>query len=898
MNTDNKNPGIRQTAQAAQTVQADNIPEKVTPMLEQYRRLREEYPGYVLFYRLGDFYEMFYDDAVLISRELELTLTARAGVPMCGVPHHASGQYLRRLIDKGYKIAVCEQIPDPDGKGLMKRAVVRLVTPGTITEDGLLDEGSNNFLACFFVGASACGMAFADLSTGELHALQKSFVSGEGAYADNIQKVLCAELSRYMPAEMLFNDRFVDYKTVSAFVKDKLSRCVGEMLDQRHFDTADISDIQALPCGDLTPANTGGEQALRAVCALLRYVNETQRSAATRFTSIILHQDDEYMKLSPSVKRNLELVEPIRARERGERKGTLLWVLDRTVTGMGKRKLRQMIERPLANPLDIMARLNAVEELTRHYVLLGELRSALTGIYDLERLMARVIYKTATPRDMLSLGGTLERLPMLKSALSGLTAPLWTSITQGIADMSALSALIANAIAADAGSANSNKDTGYIADGFNKELDRLRSLSGGSKGRLAELETKERQKTGIKTLKVGYNRVFGYYIEVSKGAVSAVPDRYVRKQTLTNGERYITEELKLIESEILTAGERMSALEAAIFAEVRDYAAAHLTAVQQAAQSVAYADALISFAAAACENDYVKPVITLEDVIDIRDGRHPVVEKMLDLPFTPNDTYIDLKDSRMLIITGPNMAGKSTYMRQTALIVLMAQLGSFVPAQAARIGVVDQIFTRIGAADDLALGQSTFMVEMNEVAEILSDATKKSLVILDEVGRGTSTFDGISIAKAVAEYINGRAIGCRTLFATHYHELTALAQNNKGIRNYSVTAVKKGEDLEFLHKIIPGGADDSFGIEVAKLAGLPKKVIDNAKQTLAALTAKEQAEKNRRNGHSAGENEHRQTDFFALAKERVIAKLIGIDDAHLTPEDALLVLREIKKELM
>jgi DNA mismatch repair protein MutS len=870
--------------------QSDIAAEKITPMLEQYLRLRGEYPGYVLFYRLGDFYEMFYDDAVLMSRELELTLTARAGVPMCGVPHHASGQYMKRLIGKGYKIAVCEQIADPEGKGLMKRDVVRLVTPGTLTEEDMLDESSNNFLACFFTENDGCGMAFADLSTGELHALQKSSDNGD---SDVVQKALCAELSRYMPAEILFNDKFVDYKAVSAFVKDKLSRCVGEILDQRHFDVADISDLSE-QMGELTPANTGGEYALRAVCALLRYVNETQRSAAKRFTTVIVHQDDEYMKLSPSAKRNLELTEPIRQREQGDHKGTLLWVLDRTVTGMGRRKLRQMIERPLANPLDIMARLNAVEELTRQYVLLGELRSALTGIYDLERLMARVIYKTATPRDMLSLGATLERLPGLKSALSGLTAPLWINLAAGIADLSELSALIANAIAADAG-ANGNKDTGYIADGFNAELDRLRSLSGGSKGSLAELEAKERQITGIKTLKVGYNRVFGYYIEVSKGAVSAVPERYVRKQTLTNGERYITEELKRIETEILTAGERMTALEAAIFSEVRDFAAGHLDLIQQAAQSVAYADALMSFAAVACENDYVKPVITLEDVVDIRDGRHPVVEKMRELPFTPNDTYLDLKDSRLLVITGPNMAGKSTFMRQTALIVLMAQLGSFVPAKAARIGVADQIFTRVGAADDLALGQSTFMVEMNEVAEILANATKKSLVILDEVGRGTSTFDGISIAKAVAEYINGRAIGCRTLFATHYHELTALEQNNKGIRNYSVTAVKKGEDLEFLHKIIPGGADDSFGIEVAKLAGLPKKVIDSAKQTLAAM---EKADKSRQNARLKDDGEHRQTDFFALAKERVIAKLIGIEDAHLSPEDALLVLREIKKELM
>jgi DNA mismatch repair protein MutS len=562
---------------------------------------------------------------------------------------------------------------------------------------------------------------------------------------------------------------------------------------------------------------------------------------------------------------------------------------------MGKRKLRRIIERPLANALDITARLNAVEELTRNFVTLGELRGALTGIYDLERLMARIIYKTATPRDLLAFGGTLERLPGLKAALSRLSAPLWTSIAGNMGDLSELSALIANAIAADAGT---KKDIGYIADGFNEELDRLRSLSGGSKGSLAELEARERQATGIKTLKVGYNRVFGYYIEVSKGAVSAVPDRYVRKQTLTNGERYITEELKRIESEILTAGERMIALEAAIFAEVRDFAAAHLETVQLSAQSVAYADVLAGFAAVACENDYVKPVMTLEDVVDIRDGRHPVVEKMRDLPFTPNDSYLDLKDSRLLIITGPNMAGKSTYMRQTALIVLMAQLGSFVPAKAARIGVVDQIFTRIGAADDLALGQSTFMVEMNEVAEILDNATRKSLVILDEVGRGTSTFDGISIAKAVAEYINGRAIGCRTLFATHYHELTTLAQSNRGIRNFSVTAVKKGDDLEFLHKIIPGGADDSFGIEVAKLAGLPKKVIDSAKQTLAAFVAKEQADRLRQGGDLGDESQPQQTDFFALAKNRVIAKLIGIDDTQLSAEDALLLLKEMKKELM
>ena len=614
-------------------------------------------------------------------------------------------------------------------------------------------------------------------------------------------------------------------------MRDRLKRCLCEMLDESSFDGSDMSVIT-------DQFENGAELGIsemplvrQALCAMFRYFGETQKATVKRFVSLTVHADGEFMGLNLTTRRNLELTETMRTKEK---RGSLLWVLDKTVTSMGRRKLKTWLEQPLINPAEILKRHDAVEALTKDSALLYDICDALNGIYDLERLMTRIMYKSASPKDIYALGQTCARLPGLKQCISRVDSALFRKLNSEIDELNDVSSLVENAIVDDP--PLTLKDGSVIKDGFNEEIDRLRKITGGGKDILTEIEERERAATGIRTLKVGYNRVFGYYIEVSKGQLDQVPAHYIRKQTLTTGERYITEELKKVESDILGANDKILALEQAIFGEVREFIGTRLEAVQAAAAAVAAVDVLCSYAQASIENGYVKPEMTLDSVIEIRGGRHPVIEKMLtDHPFTPNDTYLDTNSNRLMIITGPNMSGKSTFMRQTAIIVLMAQIGCFVPAEYAKIGVVDKIFTRVGASDDLTSGQSTFMVEMNEVAEILKNATKKSLVILDEIGRGTSTFDGISIAKAVAEYISGKAIGCKTLFATHYHELISMEKEYDGIRNFSVAAVKRGDELRFLHKICEGGTDDSYGIEVAKLAGLPQKVINRAKEELVEL---------------------------------------------------------------
>ena len=856
-------------------------------MMKQYVEIKEKYKEYIVFYRLGDFYEFFFDEAEKISKKLELALTKRSEIPMCGVPHHAAENYIKRLVEQGEKVAVVEQVGDVNGKGLVKREVVRIVTAGTLIEDNMLDAGSNNFIACFYMknnylqGSArkeqGCGVAFADLSTGELNAFEKS--------GKQLEDELITEIARFMPVEVLFNMDFMSLKNTGDFIKNKIPGCVGETLGDDEYDTGILVNHNFIPLEIVTE----NPLAAGAIAALLGYIKKTHLNGTPRFTELIMHKESAFLDLGLAARRNLELTENMRSKDR---RGTLMWVLDRTRTSMGRRRLKSFIERPLTDHTRILRRLEAVDELIKNVIGLGDLRESLSGVYDIERLMTRIVYNKANPRDAAAFGATCGKIPEVKCILNGFCAPLFQKLNGRISDLSEIHALVERAIKPEPPALT--KDGGYIKDGYNSELDGLRLITKDNKNILAVLEERERKATGIKNLKVGYNRVFGYYIEISKSNVNLAPAHYIRKQTLTNGERYITDELKKIENEILGANDKIIALEAELFTEVCEFIKSKLEAAQKTAEAISIVDVLCGFAQCAIENNYTRPEISTESVIEIKDGRHPVIEKVLkDGVFTPNDVYLDTEKNRLIIITGPNMAGKSTFMRQVALITIMAQIGSFVPAKSARIGVVDKVFTRVGASDDLAAGQSTFMVEMTEVAEILKNATRKSLVILDEIGRGTSTFDGISIAKSVAEYINNKT-GCKTLFATHYHELIALERRNSGIRNFSAAASKRGDELHFLHKIVEGGVDDSYGIEVAKLAGVPEKVISSAKQSLKVmeLNSKIELETELRE-----REEESQIDFTSLARESVINRLKTLDVNALTPLEALQALAELKREL-
>ncbi len=806
---------------------------KVSPMMLQYLETKDNYPDTIVFFRVGDFYEMFFDDAVTVSKTLELTLTGKdcgleERAPMCGVPYHSCDIYIKKLIDKGFKVAICEQVTDPSqSKGLVERETVRVVTPGTLIESSMLSEESNNFICCAVYDGESCGLCFADISTGEV---QLASVYGKRPDGDVIDL-----LSRFSPAEIVFNPDFLSLKTVMDFIKIKLG-CAVTLETSDHFDVEQsrdkiLSQFSANSLGQLGLEGNGTD--VRAVCGMFDYIAETQKALVGRFTSIERCDMGAVMKLDLTARRNLELTETLRNKEK---KGSLLWVLDSTKTSMGKRLLRSYIEQPLTSPARIIDRLEAVEQLADNSVVLMEIRDILDKVYDLERLMTRVMYKTATPRDLKALSATSLQLPLLKEQLRTLSASkLLKKLEESISTLEDISGLVENAIVDEP--PVSLKDGGVIKEGFNEELDRLRNAMNSGTDIIKEIESRERERTGIKNLKIGFNRVFGYYIEVTRSYYSLVPDDYIRKQTLTNSERFITQELRNTENDILGAKEKSLNLEADIFAEIREFLSTKLVSVQDTASAVAATDVLASFADAAIKNNYCRPEIAIDGVIDIHDGRHPVVELMLtDEMFVPNDTYLDTNSCRMSIITGPNMSGKSTYMRQTALITLMAQMGSFVPASYAKISVCDRIFTRVGASDDLTAGQSTFMVEMSEVSDILKYATKNSLVILDEVGRGTSTFDGISIARAVAEHIAGsKKLGCKTLFATHYHELIELESLIDGVKNYSVAVRKSGDSIRFLRKIVSGGVDDSYGIEVAKLAGLPSKVVKRARELLAEM---------------------------------------------------------------
>ncbi len=861
---------------------------KISPMMQQYFEVKDKYPDCILFFRVGDFYEMFFDDAITASKALELTLTGKEcgleeRAPMAGIPYHAAELYTKRLIDQGFKVAVCEQLTDPsESKGIVVRDVIRVVTPGTLTESSMLDDGKNNYICSIYYSEAekSCGIASADISTGEAY-----LCSFEGR---DMETGLINELSRCQPAEVIFTDSFLSLKNTADFIKFRLN-CAVTLRDRICFepdllraDTAAVFGASSM--AELGISENGADCA--AVCGLFDYIRDTQKTSVSRFTSIEILSGDAYMGLDLNARRNLELTETLRNKEK---RGSLLWVLDSAKTSMGRRLLKNWIEQPLKSPARIMERLDAVESLTRNSVVLYDIQEILERVYDLERLMTKVMYKSANPRDLKSLSATSIQLPVLKRELEKLSgSKLMARYNSMISDLHEIAGLVENAVIDEP--PVSVKDGGVIKDGFNKELDELRHIMNHGRDIISEIEQREREVTGIKNLKIGFNRVFGYYIEVTRSYYDLVPETYIRKQTLANAERFITEELKNAENAILGAKDKALTLEADIFGEVRDFLATKLESVQKTASSVAAVDVLCSFADVALRNLYVKPDITIDGAVDIQAGRHPVVELMLQNEmFVPNDIYIDKKSSRMSVITGPNMSGKSTYMRQTALIVLMAQIGSFVPADSARISIVDKIFTRVGASDDLTAGQSTFMVEMSEVSDILKNATPDSLVILDEVGRGTSTFDGVSIARAVAEHIcTAKRLGCKTLFATHYHELICLEQELEGVRNYSIAVNRHGGTIRFLRKIVRGGVDESYGIDVAKLAGLPSKVVERARELL------DEMEKSRGTADSAAPaSDPEQISFGKVYRERALEMLEKTNIDELTDSECRELLRDM-----
>ena len=861
------------------------MPPETTPMMQQYLKIKEENKDAILFFRLGDFYEMFNEDAVLASQELDLTLTSRdrsrpeeERTPMCGVPYHSCEGYIARLIAKGYKVAICEQTEDPAAaKGLVKRDIIRVVTPGTV-DSSMLEGSQANYICGIYLDEESAGVCFCDVTTGRTHA---TAFSG----AERLEHVV-NELGRFSPAEAVLSPGAAAEGALGDLLGEKF-RCRAEARPAACFKLEACTRQVERQYGREAAGQVPRPAALLALGGLLGYLYETQRTDLSYIKDLEYYEQGRFMELDLNARRNLELTATLRGKEK---RGSLLWVLDRTRTAMGARLLRSWLERPLLSVAAIRRRLGAVEELVRDAVAREELTAVLSGINDMERLIGRVVYGSAGGRDMASLRASLERLPGLRAQLAPLTAPLLRELAEGLDTLEDVYELLCRAIVDEP--PFSVREGGFIRPGYDGEVDRLRGILSGGKNVIAEVEAREKEKTGIKSLKVGYNKVFGYYIEVSKSYYSQVPETYIRKQTLANCERYITQELKELENTVLTASDRATGLEYDLFQELRGQVGAQMGRVQAAAAAVAALDALCSLAAAAVRGRYCRPEVDESGVIEIHEGRHPVVERVLkDSLFVPNDTYMGERENRVAIITGPNMAGKSTYMRQVALITLMAQIGSFVPARAARIGVVDRIFTRIGASDDLSAGQSTFMVEMTEVADILKHATGRSLLILDEIGRGTSTFDGMSIAQAVLEHCS-RRLGAKTLFATHYHELTELENTLSGVKNYSIAIKSRGDDLVFLRKIVPGGADRSYGIEVAKLAGLPETVVKKARTILKDLE------------HQSGRTppllaapKSEQVSLEALGEAEVIDRLRRTQPDTLTPIEALGLLYELKQKL-
>ncbi len=883
-------------------MKAENVDyDQVTPMMQQYLDTKREYPDCILFYRLGDFYEMFFEDAETASRELELTLTGKScgleeRAPMCGVPFHAVDSYLTRMVSKGYKVAICEQVEDPrQAKGIVKREVIRIVTPGTNLDTESLDEGKNNYIMCIVCMDSRYGVSVADVTTGDYFVTE----------VDSERKLL-DEISKYVPSEIICNDSFGMSGLDLEDLRDRYSVAVY-FLDSSRFDDAKAREALCEHFGVDSMEQLGLDHfdcGVIAAGTLLKYLKELQKTDLAHMSRLQAYTSGKYMILDTATRRNLELVETLREKQK---RGSLLWVLDKTRTAMGARMLRGFIEQPLIDPGEIEDRLDAVGELYENMITREELREYLNPVYDLERLISRVIYHTANPRDLIALQTSLSMLPAIKTLMEDFSSPLLRRVDSDLDPLADLCDLILRSIGEDP--PISVREGDIIKDGFDPEVDRLRNAKLEGKNWIAKLEEQEREKTGIKNLRIRFNRVFGYYLEVTNSFRDLVPDYYTRKQTLANAERYITPELKELEDTILGAEDRLTALEYDLFCQVRDQIASKVERIQRTAKAVATLDVLASLAQVAVHNGYVRPSLNEKGVIDIRDGRHPVVEKMMENDmFIPNDMYLDNRDNRISIITGPNMAGKSTYMRQNALIVLMAQIGSFVPASSADIGLVDRIFTRVGASDDLASGQSTFMVEMNEVANILKNATRSSLLILDEIGRGTSTIDGLSIAWAVVEYIsNPRLLGAKTLFATHYHELTEMEGRLSNVHNYRIAVRESGDDIVFLRKIVPGGADRSYGIQVARLAGVPDQVIERAK------VISEELECSNLNNIAVNLNVDTRTDtgisgtdeveigqmslFDTVKDDDIIREISEMDLTNLTPFEALGKLLELQNKI-
>lgn len=861
-----------------------------SPMMQEYLKTKEEYNDCILFYRLGDFYEMFFDDAIRVSKELELTLTGKLcgqeeRAPMCGVPFHAADTYISRLIEKGYKVAICEQLEDPkQAKGIVKRGVIRVVTPGTVMESNLLDEKKNNYIMSIYKTGTFFGISVCDVSTGDFRTTQITD-------SNNFPKLL-DEISRYNPAEIVVNSFMYDSLEEINKIKERFEVFISKIKEDAfgvEVPKLEITNENNVSIEDIEDKKI----ALASINGLMFYLLDTQKNSLEHINKIIMYNTTKYMSLDINARRNLELTEKMRDKSK---KGTLLWVLDKTSTSMGGRHLRRWINDPLIDVTEINNRLGAVKELKDNIILRGDITELLKKVYDIERLAGRISYGSATGRDLISLKNSAKQLPEVKKILANTKSPLLQELYLKLDELADIYELIEEAIVDEP--PLSVKEGGLIKLGYNEEIDHLKKATTEGKTWIIKLEAEEREKTGIKGLKVGFNRVFGYYIEVTKSNFDQVPERYIRKQTLANAERYITEELKNLENQILGAEEKVINLEYNAFVEIRDDIESKIKRIQTSAEVIAILDVLCSFATVAEDLNYVEPAVDNSGVIDIKDGRHPVIEKMLPSgSFVQNDTYLDKNETRLAMITGPNMAGKSTYMRQVALITLMAQIGSFVPASYAHIGVVDKIFTRVGASDDLSMGQSTFMVEMMEVATILKEATSKSLVILDEIGRGTSTYDGLSIAWAVAEYISDKEkCGAKTLFATHYHELIQLEDKLEGVKNFQVAVKEKGEDVIFLRKILPGGTDESYGVHVARLAGVPQNVSKRATEILKSLERKsiisEKAMQKEDKKQTAG-----QLDMFNFKLAEIATEIDKIDVNSLTPIDALNTLVRIKEKM-
>ena len=875
---------------------------ELTPMMQQYMETKAQYKDCILFYRLGDFYEMFFEDAITVTKELEITLTGKncgleERAPMCGVPYHSVEGYLNRLVQKGYKVAICEQVEDPKlAKGIVKREVVRIVTPGTNLNTQALDASKNNYIMCIVYMDDQYGLAVADVTTGDYFVTE----------LDSARKLM-DEIAKYAPSEIVCNESLYVSGIDLEDLKERLGITIYP-LDSWYFDDNScekvlkehfkVASLDALGIGDYNSGAIGAG-------ALLQYLYDTQKNSLSHLTGITGYTTGKYMLLDSSSRRNLELCETLREKQK---RGSLLWVLDKTKTAMGARTLRSYIEQPLIDKEEIVKRLEAVAELKDNAITREELREYLAPVYDLERLISRITYQSANPRDLIAFKTSLKMLPHIKCILGDLSSPLLKQLHDELDSLEELCALIEVAIEEEPPLAM--KEGGIIKAGYHDDVDKLRNAKTEGKTWLAEVEEEEREKTGIKNLRIKYNKVFGYYLEVTNSYKDLVPDYYMRKQTLTNAERYITPRLKELEDMILGAEDKLYALEYELYCEVRERIASEVVRVQKTAKAIAQLDVFASMAYVAERNNFVRPNINEKGVIDIKNGRHPVVEKMIpNEMFIANDTYLDDKKNRISIITGPNMAGKSTYMRQTALIVLMAQIGSFVPADSANIGIVDRIFTRVGASDDLASGQSTFMVEMTEVANILRNATSKSLLILDEIGRGTSTFDGLSIAWAVVEHIsNKRLLGAKTLFATHYHELTELEGKLDSVNNYCIAVKEKGDDIVFLRKIVKGGADKSYGIQVAKLAGVPDNVIQRAKEIVDELIEADVATRIREISVQSSETTKKQKKydevdlaqmslFDTVKDDDIIEELKQIDVAQLTPIEALNTLYNLQNKL-